>query len=60
MKQGRAMTTGSTSKPAKIGLRVSTEVLREKRAGYGERIIHALSGELTAEFGRGFTKTSTD
>ena len=58
MKQGRAMTTGSTSKPSKIGLRVSTEVLREKRAGYGERIIHALSGKLTAEFGRGFTKTN--
>jgi len=40
----------------KIGLRVRTEVLKEKRAGYGERIIHALSGKLTAEFGRGFTK----
>ncbi len=89
MKQGRAMTRGSTSIPVKsgllqdvrhlilstreavaqsvnsalvqlywkVGLRVRTEVLKEKRAGYGEKIVHALSGKLTAEFGRGFTKT---
>ena len=26
----------------------------EKRAGYGEKIVHALSAQLEAEFGRGF------
>jgi predicted nuclease of restriction endonuclease-like (RecB) superfamily len=37
-----------------IGQRIRTDVLKEKRAGYGEQIVHALSAELTAEFGRGF------
>ncbi len=39
-------------------LRVRTEFLQETRPGYGEKIVHALSGKLTAEFGRGFTKTN--
>jgi len=29
-------------------------ILKEKRAGYGERIVSALGTQLTAEFGRGF------
>ena len=33
-------------------------ILKEKRAEYGEQIFHSLSGELAAEFGRGFTKTN--
>jgi predicted nuclease of restriction endonuclease-like (RecB) superfamily len=37
-----------------IGQRVRTDILKEKRAGYGEQIVHTLCGQLTAEFGRGF------
>src|SRR5260370_277845 len=39
-----------------IGQRIRTEVLEEKRAGYGEEIISTLSNELTTEFGRGFAE----
>jgi predicted nuclease of restriction endonuclease-like (RecB) superfamily len=42
----------------RIGQRIRTDILKEKRAGYGERIVHSLSGKLTGEFGRGFTKTN--
>lgn len=37
-----------------IGQRIRTDILKEKRAGYGEQIVHALSAKLTDEFGRGF------
>lgn len=37
-----------------IGQRIRTDILQEKRAGYGEKIVSALSAQLTAEFGRGF------
>lgn len=39
-----------------IGQRIRTDILKEKRAGYGEQIVSALSAQLTTEFGRGFTK----
>ena len=39
-----------------IGRRIHQDILKEKRAGYGEKIVHALSAQLEAEFGRGFTK----
>ena len=39
-----------------IGVRIRREVLREKRAGYGERIVDALSRQLTVEFGRRFSE----
>lgn len=38
-----------------IGQRIRTDILKQKRAGYGEQIVHALSAKLAAEFGRGFT-----
>lgn len=41
-----------------IGHRIRTDILKEKRAGYGEQIFHALSGKLTAEFGGGFAKSN--
>jgi predicted nuclease of restriction endonuclease-like (RecB) superfamily len=41
-----------------IGQRIRTEVLKEKRAGYGEAIVAALSRQLVAEFGRGFAEKS--
>lgn len=39
-----------------VGHRIRTETLREKRAAYGEEIVSTLSGELTAEFGDGFSR----
>jgi predicted nuclease of restriction endonuclease-like (RecB) superfamily len=39
-----------------IGQRIRSDILKAKRADYGEKIFHALSGKLTAEFGRGFTE----
>jgi hypothetical protein len=41
-----------------IGRRIRKDILKEKRAEYGEQIVHALSGQLTLEFGRGFTRTN--
>jgi hypothetical protein len=37
-----------------IGHRIRKDILKDKRAEYGEKILHALSGKLTAEFGRGY------
>ena len=36
-----------------IGQRIRTDILKEKRAEYGERIVSALGRQLAAEFGRG-------
>ena len=41
-----------------IGQRIRLDILKEKRASYGDEIFHALSGKLTVEFGRGFTKSN--
>ena len=37
-----------------IGKRIREDVLQEKRADYGEKIVQALSAQLTAEYGRGY------
>lgn len=37
-----------------IGRRIRQDVLQEKRADYGKRIVETLSARLTAEYGRGF------
>lgn len=37
-----------------VGRRIQQDILKEKRAGYGERIVSALGTQLAAEFGRGF------
>ena len=37
-----------------IGTRVRHDLLKEKRAEYGEKIVSALGTQLSAEFGRGF------
>lgn len=39
-----------------IGKRIREDILNEKRAGYGEKIVHTLSAQLTLEYGRGFTE----
>ena len=38
----------------RVGERIRQEILGGKRAGYGERIVHALSAQLRVEFGEGF------
>ncbi len=40
----------------KIGKKINTEVLKEKRAYYGRQIITTLSNELTIEYGRGWSE----
>jgi len=39
-----------------IGKRIKTDILGNERAQYGGEIVHALSAELTAEYGRGFSE----
>ena len=41
-----------------IGTRIRQDILQNQRAEYGEQIVHALSGKLTTEYGKGFTKTN--
>jgi predicted nuclease of restriction endonuclease-like (RecB) superfamily len=38
-----------------VGNRIRREILKEKRAGYGEKIIPALSARLAPEYGSGFS-----
>ena len=38
-----------------VGHRIRTEVLKDKRAGYGKGILSTLSKELVLEFGNGFS-----
>lgn len=38
-----------------IGRRIRQDVLKEQRAEYGQEILQALSAQLTAEFGRGYS-----
>lgn len=39
-----------------IGTRIRQDVLQEKRADYGEKIVSALGRQLTEEYGRGYTE----
>jgi predicted nuclease of restriction endonuclease-like (RecB) superfamily len=39
-----------------IGRRIRTEVLKEKRAGYGQEILPTLSAKLAPDFGTGFSE----
>jgi len=40
----------------RVGRRIRQDILREKRAGYGEEIVPTLSTQLVSEFGEGFSK----
>ena len=42
----------------RIGKRIRQDILKERRAQYGEQIIVTVSIELTREFGRGFSEKS--
>ena len=52
----RTVNSGLTLLYWQIGDRIRREVLRGKRAGYGEQIVVSLSQQLEAEFGRGFAE----
>jgi predicted nuclease of restriction endonuclease-like (RecB) superfamily len=39
-----------------IGTRIREDLLHEQRAEYGEQIVQTVSGQLTLEYGRGFTE----
>ena len=41
-----------------IGQRIREDVLNEQRAGYDDEIVSTLSKQLTAEYGRGFTRAN--
>jgi predicted nuclease of restriction endonuclease-like (RecB) superfamily len=41
-----------------IGKRIDKEILKEARAEYGQSVIHTISRELTAEYGKGFSEKS--
>lgn len=41
-----------------VGRRVGQDILKQKRAEYGERIVSALGRQLEREFGRGFSEKS--
>ena len=51
----RAVDSGLTTLYWHMGQRIRQDILKEKRAEYGEKIVHALSAQLVAEFGRRFT-----
>jgi predicted nuclease of restriction endonuclease-like (RecB) superfamily len=42
----------------RIGYRIHSEILGERRAGYGKEIVATLSQQLTTEYGQGFTISS--
>ncbi len=41
-----------------IGDRIRRDILRQKRAEYGEEIVSTLSAQLTIEYGRGFSRAN--
>ena len=54
----RAVDSALTTLYWHIGRRTLQDVLKEKRAGYGEEIVSALGRQLELEFGRGFSVKS--
>ena len=42
----------------RIGKRIRQDLLKENRAGYGEKIVSAVGRQLELEFGRGFSEKS--
>ena len=54
----RAVDSALTTLYWHVGQRIRQDILKEKRAGYGEQIVSALGRQLSAEFGRGFDEKS--
>jgi len=54
----RAVDAGTVSLYWEMGRRIRQDILHGKRAGYGEQIVQKISGQLAAEYGRGFSRTN--
>ncbi len=54
----QAVNAGLATLYWQIGTRIRQDILKEKRAGYGEEIVAALGRQLTSEFGQGFDAKS--
>lgn len=54
----RAIDSGLTALYWNVGLRVRQDILKDKRASYGEEIVSALGRQLEIDFGRGFSVKS--
>ncbi|MBC7818892.1 MAG: DUF1016 domain-containing protein, partial [Planctomycetaceae bacterium] len=54
----RAIDSGLVTLYWHVGRRIRQDILKEKRAEYGKEIVHALSGQLSEEFGQGFGRTN--
>jgi predicted nuclease of restriction endonuclease-like (RecB) superfamily len=52
----RAVDAGLTTLYWHVGWRIRQDILKEKRAEYGERMVSAMGTQLTTEFGRGFSR----
>ena len=50
----RAVDSSLTTLYWHVGQRIRQDILKEKRADYGVRIVVALGRQLEGEFGRGF------
>lgn len=51
----RAVDSGLVTLYWQVGRRIRTDLLKEERAEYGERIVYSLSTQLVDEFGRGYS-----
>ena len=51
----RAVDTGLLRLYWQVGCRIRQDILKNKRAEYGERILQTLSAKLTGEFGGGYS-----
>ncbi len=51
----RTVNAGLVALYWEVGRRIRRDILRERRAEYGEQILQTLSAKLTAEFGRGYS-----
>jgi hypothetical protein len=54
----RAVDSGLVTLYWHVGRRIRQDILKEKRAEYGEQIVSALGRQLSSEFGRGFSDKS--
>jgi DUF1016 N-terminal domain len=54
----RVVDSGLTTLYWHVGQRIRKDILKERRADYGESIVSALGTHLTTEFGRGFSERS--
>lgn len=52
----RTINAGLVTLYWEIGRRIRQDILKERRAEYGEQIVPALSAQLEKEFGQGFTR----